>query len=508
MANATKATKAGKSAPAAPAVGSGTAAERVEVRSVQRTLTLGAIVSIIFFTVSGGPYGLEDLMGGSGAGMSLVLIVLIPLIWSAPIALMCAELSTTLPAQGGYYVWSKRSMGPFASFCQGWWAWLTTWVDMALYPVLFVEYLSFFVPALGQGAARKVVMVIVIWTFTALNLRGSSAVGGSSRILGVILLMPFLLMIGIGLVKGLTNGFPRNPFAPFKLQGQGTFASLTGGMFVVMWNYLGWEGVSTVAGEMKNPRRDYPRALLISIPLITIVYLLPTLVGLAYAGTSDIEWTSGAWSVVAKQVAGPWLGYFMSACGMASAIGLFTGLLMVNSRVPFVMGRDGYFPKPFMRTNKNSAPVVSLVVSAAIYSIVVLIFNDFEALAAVDVMLYSAVLTLEFASLLVLRKREPRLFRPFKIPGGWFGAIAVLVGPAAVIAVAISGQIADVGVWEAIGKAVILMATGPLLYPVARWWKRSRNLPDDPTLFDTGDLAEDTDVNAILETVETGGRHA
>lgn len=94
---------------------------RVEIRAVQRTLSLSAIVGIIFFTVSGGPYGLEDVMG-SGAGMGLLLILLTPLIWSVPIALMSAELATTLPAQGGYYVWSKRSMGPFAAFTQGWWA--------------------------------------------------------------------------------------------------------------------------------------------------------------------------------------------------------------------------------------------------------------------------------------------------------------------------------------------------------------------------------------------------
>jgi amino acid transporter len=466
---------------------------KVEVRTVQRSLSLAAIVSIIFFTVSGGPYGLEDVVGGSGPGMAVLLIVLTPLIWSVPISLMCAELATAMPSQGGYYVWSKRALGPAGAFCQGWWAWLTTWVDMALYPVLFADYLSYFLPLFGaetgDGNARKLVMIAMIWLFAFLNLRGSSAVGGSSQLFGILLLAPFVLMIGIGLFKGITVGFNHNPFLPFTLPDQGIFPSLTGGLFVVMWNYLGWEAVSTVAGEMKNPRRDYPKAMTIAIPLITLVYLIPTLIGLATAGSKEVEWTSGAWSKIAELIGGPWLGGFMSAMGMVSAIGLFSALLMVNSRVPFVMGRDGYFPRGFMRTNANSAPWVSLVVSAAIYTLVVILFNDFEALAAVDVLLYSSVLFLEFGSLIVLRIREPGMRRPFKIPGGWLGVFLVCLGPTAIIAVAVKGQIDDVGVWEAVGKALLLMATGPILYPIARWWKLKNKIPDDATLNDTGDIA-------------------
>ncbi len=463
---------------------------QVEVRSVSRTLSLTAIVSIIFFTVSGGPYGLEDVFGLSGAGAGLLLVIITPLIWSAPISLMCAELATAMPSQGGYYVWSKRALGARGAFCQGWWAWLTTWVDMALYPLLFVQYLAYFWPAVGpEGSvfAKKGVMLVMIWVFVMLNLRGSGAVGGSAKVLGVLLLSPFVLMIVIGLYKGIVNGFPNNPFVPFKAKGTSTFGAMTGGLFVVMWNYLGWEGVSTVAGEMKNPRRDYPRALSISIPLITLVYLIPSLIGLAYASTSKVEWTAGTWTTVAEITAGKWLGVLMSVMGMASAIGLFAGLLMVNSRVPFVMGRDGYFPRNFMKLNKNRAPWVSLVVSALIYSAVVLLFNDFEALATVDVMLYCGVLFLEFASLLVLRAKQPELARPFRIPGGWFGAIAVLVGPLLVVAVAIKGQVDDVGLWNGLLKALVLMASGLLLFPIAKWWKTKNAYADDPTLFDGPD---------------------
>lgn len=467
--------------------GGSAAPPRVDVRTVQRTLSLSAIVGIIFFTVSGGPYGLEDVMG-SGAGMGLLLILLTPLIWSVPIALMSAELSTAMPAQGGYYVWSKRAMGPFAAFSQGWWAWLTTWVDMALYPLLFLEYFNFLFGGVRdeEGAITmtgRLLMLAFIWAFTLLNLRGAKAIGDSTKLLGFLLLLPFVLMVVIGLYKGVTGGFEYNPIKPFTTPGESTLTALTAGIFVVMWNYLGWEGVATAAGEMKNPRRDYPKALLISIPLITVVYLVPSVIGLAMVGTENVEWTAGAWSAVAEIIGGHWLGLLMSTMGMVSAIGLFSALLMVNSRVPFVMGRDGYLPRAFMRTNAHSAPWVSLVVSSAIYSLVIL-YPNFEALAVIDVTLYSGYFLLELAALVVLRIREPDMHRPFKVPGGWPGIIILCVLPIGIIVIALAGQVQDAGWFGSVGAALLAMSTALVLYPIARWWKLKKGYPDDEALFE------------------------
>jgi amino acid transporter len=425
---------------------------------------------------------------GSGAGMGLLLIVVTPLIWSVPIALMSAELGTALPAQGGYYVWSKRAMGPFAAFSQGWWAWLTTWVDMALYPLLFLEYWNYlFCQARDDTGAitlfGRLLMLAFIWAFTGLNLRGAKAIGDSTKVLGFLLMLPFVLMVVIGLYRGATEGFAHNPVQPFGLPGQSVLTSLTAGIFVVMWNYLGGEGVATAAGEMRNPRRDYPKALGISIPLITLVYLLPSLIGLAVVGTEGVEWTAGAWSQVAEEVGGPWLGWLMSAMGMVSAIGLFSALLMVNSRVPFVMGRDGYLPRAFMRTNRRSAPWVSLVVSSAIYSLVIL-YPDFESLAVIDVTLYSGYFLMELASLVVLRIREPRLRRPFRVPGGWPGIVLLCAFPLLVIVIALSGSVQESGWFSAVGVALMAMATALVLYPLARWWKIKRGYPDDETLYE------------------------
>jgi amino acid transporter len=459
----------------------------IEVRQVKRALGLGSLVFIMFFTVSGGAYGLEDVIGSSGPGIGIFLIIATPIVFSLPSALMVAELATAMPVEGGYYFWVKKALGPFWGFQEGWWSWLTSFVDMAIYPVLFVEYSAYFFSAFGTGHTlnRWLLGFGVIWVFTGLNILGSKVIGDSSKIFGVIVLLPFVLMTVIGLFK-----MQFNPVSPLTAGGESVTSAFSLGLFVVMWNYLGWDGLSTVAGEMKDPKRDYPKTLLISLPLITACYLLPTLVGLAVVGDSKIEWTAGAFTQIAEAIGGKWLGVFLAGAALVSAAGLFASLLLSVSRVPFVMGEDGYLPKALLKVHpKYGTPWVALVVSSAIYSIFIL--GPFQSLVVVDVTIYAGALALEFVALIVLRITHPNMKRPYKIPGGLFGVITVAVLPMAVIAFAVWAQIQDVGLVQAVGWAALGLATGPPLYFVARFFKRRRGeeerdveveFEDEPTL--------------------------
>ncbi len=448
--------------------------QRPEVRVVPRTLTLGALVFIMFFTVSGGAYGLEDVIGSSGAGMGLILIIITPIIWSLPSALMVAELATAMPVQGGYYYWVKKALGPFWGFQEGWWSWLTTFVDMAIYPVLFVDYSAYYFDVFAENElARWLLGAGVIWFFTLLNIRGSKLIGDSSKLFGFIVLAPFAIMTILGLFQ-----MDGNPFQPFTSGGEGISGAFTLGLFVVMWNYYGWDGLSTVAGEMKNPRRDYPRTLLITVPLITLCYLLPVIVALAVVGTEQVEWTAGAWGPIAEIIGGKWLGSFLNAAALVSAAGLFSALLLSVSRIPFAMGEDGYLPKGLFKVHrKYGTPWVALVVSSAIYTI--FIIGPFQALVVVDVVVYSFALMLEFAALVVFRIKYPTMKRPYRIPGGWPVIVLVVLGPVLVLGVAIFSQVRDEGLFNALGLAMIFLATGPLLYPVARYLKRRRGEPEE-----------------------------
>jgi amino acid transporter len=242
-----------------------------------------------------------------------------------------------------------------------------------------------------------------------------------------------------------------------------------------MWNYMGWDGLSTVAGEIENPKRDYPKAIVILIPAITLIYLLPTLVALAVGGADDIEWTAGAFNVIAENVGGRWLGVLMTVGAIVSAIGLYSAWLLQYSRIPSALAEDGYLPESISRLHPRfGTPVRAIVVCAVICSIAAL--GPFQTLVVVDVTIYAFALLLQFVALIALRIRHPNMRRPYRIQGGWTGIVFVTLGPIFVLFVAIYFQVLDVGLVQGIGWALIAMATGPVAYYLLRPAKRRRGV--------------------------------
>lgn len=469
-----------------------TAPPPVDVRTVTRKLGLGAIIGIIFFSVSGGPYGLEDVVGSSGAGMGVLLIVLTPIIYSLPIALMVAELATLMPVSGGYYQWVKEALGPFWGFQAGWWAWVASWFDLAIYPVLFVEFSAYFLPWLETESVaglpvKWLVELAFIWAFAGMNMAGSSIVGDSSKLFLVIVLAPFLLIVVIGLFK-----MQANPVTPFVPEGLSPIEAFGAGLFVIMWNYSGWDGLSTVAGDIDNPRRNYPRALAITIPMITLIYLIPTVVALAVVGSQDVEWTAGAFTVVAEGVGGRWLGLFMSFAAVVSAIGLFSAWLLSYSRIPFALANDGYLPPALVRVHPHrGTPVRTITVAAVICSVVTfwasLDENSFGQLASLSVLVGGCVIMLEFVTLIVMRRRYPDLVRPFKVPGGDAVPYLLITLPALVIVTAVYFTVLESGWMGGIGYALIALSTGVVAYLAFRGSKARRGI-DKRVDFETGEL--------------------
>ena len=476
----------------------------IAVQVVKRQLTLLPLIGLMFFTVSGGAYGLEDVVSASAPGMAIILIVVTPLIWSVPAALMVAELSTALPVEGGFYQWVKIGLGKFAGYLEGMWSWLTTWVDMALYPVLFADYLSqTWYPGGAAGATpildlgfvtfdtHWLLCLAVIWPFAYLNIRGAKVVGDSSLGFMYFILAPFAIMVLIGIPKLIIDGTnPFHPFTPHNVSALGAFGA---GMWVVMWNYLGWDGLSTVAGEIDNPRRNFPRALAISLPLITLCYLLPVLAGLA-ASTDWQAWTAGYFPILAGNLGGSWLEYWLTIGGLVSAVGLFSALLLSVSRIPYVMAYDHYLPKGLTKEHKKyKTPWVAIVVCSLIYSLFTL--GPFASLVVVDVFIYSLALLLEFAALIVLRIKYPNLPRPFKVPGGWPVIALITILPVLIILFAVYQTIQDSG-WSAMYLSFGAAALAPLSYPFAKRFLKKDN-PDAPL----EDVDYDFEKRAVVERV-------
>ncbi len=438
-------------------------------RPPARKLALLPLVAATFFIVSGGPYGTEDVVRKAGYGGALLIFLLVPLLWSLPTALMVAELSSALPQEGGFYEWVKRAMGPFWGFQEAWLTLAGSIFDMALYPSLFVFYLSHFAPALAAGSRPAYLGLSMILACTLWNVWGTRAVGSGSLAFGVVLLAPFAVLTLLA--------FAGHPAA-------GTFASTAGlgradwlgAVLIAMWNLMGWDNPSTIAGEVERPQRSYPVTMAASLLLITVVYLLP-LAAVSHTGIDPRSWTTGGWVDLGRRFGGEWLAAAIALGGVISAFGTFNSLMLSLSRLPVVMTEDGYLPAAFARQHRRTRmPWVAISVCAVCWA---LAFGlGFVALAVMDVLLSGLSVLLEFAALVILRFREPGLERPFRIPGGLAGAIAVCVTPTALLVMAFVRNAAQAaGPFNALALDLVLVAAGPLVFFLSRRRRQSAAVP-------------------------------
>ena len=428
-------------------------------------LGLGPLVAVMYFIVSGGPFGLEGLVGSVGPALAVALLVVTPLLYSVPEALLVGELASMLPVEGGYYVWVKRAFGRFWGFWNGWLSWVYSLLDMAIYPVLLLQYLRYFAPGLGRGTSWLIACAM-IWGATWLNLRGTRFVGSVSGAFVGTVLAPFAVLILIASTRWWVVGHGWSFLVAPGAEGRTPFLGALGiGVSQAIWNFSGWDNASTIGGEIEDASSTYPRALLRAVPLVAVVYVLAIVPVLAVTRAAD--WSDGAWPNLASTVAGPALGAWIAAAGMLSAFALFNAMLLAYSRIPFVLAKDGLLPRALARTDALGVPRNALLVSAVAYSIFAMI--PFGGLLAGDVLLYTAALTLEFAALLRFRHAEPELRGAFRVPLGIPGLSILAALPLLLIvsAVALEIRSEEIGLPGVI-TAVVLAVAGPIWYLLRR----------------------------------------
>src|SRR3954465_7860705 len=414
-----------------------------------RSLTTLSLVFILYFSTSGGAYTTESLVREAGPGLALLILLLVPLVYSLPEILIVGELASMLPEEGGYYRWGERAFGQFWAFQNGWLTWMDSLVDMAIYPKLFVTYLAYFWPGLPAWGIWAVGLV-VIWGATGINLAGAARVGRTSVVAGAFILTGFALVVATAFAHAT-----HVPWHPFAAPGRTGGAGLAVGLSIALWNYIGWDNASTVQGEVRDASRSYPRALSFALPLVIAGYLLPLLAALA--ATDWTTWSEGGWPAVARAAGGrfgPLLGAWIALGGMVSAVALFNALLLAYSRIPFVMAGDGLLPAPPARTDSRGTPRNAVLFAAIWYSLFMLV--PFSGLVVADVLLYSMALMLEFGALLALRRREPALRGAFRIPLSTAGVAALAALPLAVLLLVVALSFADgeYGVPAVLGAAV------------------------------------------------------
>jgi amino acid transporter len=433
------------------------------------------LIAATYFMVSGGPYGLEDIIGKAGYGRALLLLALVPLVWSLPTSLMVGELASTLPEEGGYYCWVRRALGGFWGFQEAWLSLAASVFDMAIYPVIFVLYLGRIEPAWTAGGRGTLWALAVVVLCAAWNLRGARAVGEGSVGLFCLLLSPFVVLTAAGLWKGLVGahhglGAFRGTFiwlkAPMWLKAPAVGADFAGAVSVTLWNYMGWDNASTVAQEVVEPQRNYPRAMLVAVGLVALTYVLP-LAAVGLAGIPAAQFSTGAFTDAARELVGPWLALCVVLGGTINGFGMFNALMMSYTRVPYALAEEGLLPKGMTRKTAAGVPWVSVVLCSVGWALALGL--SFERLISIDLVLYGGALVLEFVALVVLRVKEPELVRPFRIPGGVWGTVAMGVGPTLLIGFALWAARGErVAGLPALGFAAIVAAAGPVIYLLAR----------------------------------------
>jgi amino acid transporter len=388
-------------------------------------LTLWPLVAATFFMVSGGAYGTEDIIHGAGYGRGILILFLTPILWSIPTAFMVGELSSALPHEGGYYAWVRRALGNFWGFQEAWLSLVASIFDMAIYPTLFVAYLVRLFPWFAVGHRGLIVGLVVVAVSVVANIAGVRLIGLSSLWFFVVLSAPFALIVLLAPFKiGALSHVATAPNA--------STVGLVGGILIAMWNYMGWDSASTIAVEVKHPQRTYPRAMLLSVIIVALSYILPAS-AMWLTGISPSAFETGSWADLAAFVGGPALRVALVAGGLISALGMLNALVMSYSRLPLAMAQDGLLHGVFARVHsRTQAPWVAILVCGAGWALCLGL--GFERLITLDVLLTGASVVLEFAALLALRLKEPQLARPFRVPGGIAGAALIGVCPTLLLA--------------------------------------------------------------------------
>jgi len=415
------------------------------------------LIAIVFFTVSGGPYGLEPLLTYAGEHGALMVLLITPLLWDVPAIFTVLELNAMMPITGGYYKWVKYALGTKWGFYEGWWTWLYTFVDLAIYPVLFVQYASFFFPDL---AAYKIpICLTIIWASAGLNILGIVPVGKVSLFLSAAVLAPFVVLFVVAFYHhtgSVSVAAPSISGIPFP--------SLGMALYTVMWNCLGWDNTTTYAEEVEKPIRSYLISIFSAFVLVIVVYVLAIWVA-QLSGIDHAVLTDKGFPALGVLIGGHWLGALIALGGMASTLGIYAAVLLSVSRVPQVMSDDALLPAKLNKLHSRfQTPYVSIIICSIIVSLMVL--WTFADLLIIDVTVYGAGLSLEYIALIKLRVIEPETHRPFKIPLNIAGLCLIVILPACVYFIALAGAISSTA--EMVKPAVFAIAA--LMSAEVVWW--------------------------------------
>jgi len=283
------------------------------------------------------------------------------------LALVFARLGRAYPRTGGPYAYSRRAFGEFVGFQTAWGYWIAIWAGNAAIAVAFVSYLSTFWAALATNALLAAgVAVAAIWLLTWVNALGVRQGGWVQAVTTILKLLPLLAIATVGLF--FIDG---GNFSPFNASGGSAFGAITAVAALTLWAFIGLESATVPAEDVEDPKRTIPRSTILGTVLAAVVYVLGTVAVMGVIPAATLAGSNAPFADAAKEMFGGWAGDAVAIGAIISAFGALNGWILLQGQIPMAAARDRLFPAVFARTGRGGTPVVGLVVSSALVTLLI-----------------------------------------------------------------------------------------------------------------------------------------
>lgn len=394
-----------------------------------------------------GPYAATSVVAGTMIGTAIFVVPgimlkhlgspwLVLLVWvlagflSLFGALGYAELGAAIPEAGGEYVYLRRSFGPLLGFLYGW---VQFWVgkagSIAAIAMGFMIYLGYFSPGLSapiwhaslgglelRVTGLQVGAALLIALLSGLNIIGVRHSGAvqtvftASKLVVLALVVILAFTLGEGSFKHLTTTVATSSEQSF-------VAGFGLAMVSALWAYDGWNNLSMVAGEVSNPQRNIPRALIVGCVLVIVVYAVTNLAYFYVLTPAELAGTEKAAAEAARRILGAAGGAFVAVGVMISAFATLNGSILSGSRIPFAQARDGLFPRFLANIHPRSHTPAWAIIAQALVAGLLALSGQYESLFTKVIFAEWLFYMLVTAGIFVLRRREPALERPYRTWG-------------------------------------------------------------------------------------------
>jgi APA family basic amino acid/polyamine antiporter len=351
-------------------------------------------------------------------------------------AVSVAELGAMIPRSGGFYVFAHRALGNYAGFIVGWSDWMSTCATIALISMVVAEYTGVLFPNLATH--QKAVALVVTLFFALLHWRGVLWGSYTQNVTSLIKVLAFTAFAIIALIHPPASTPATTSTLPVPL-GAALFTAIIIALQSVLYTYDGWYGVCYFGSEVRNPKRDVTVSMFGGVISVVVIYVLINLALLHLLGLARMAGDELAVGTAAGVVFGAYGDRVIRVLAIISMLSTINAYTLSAPRTLYAMSCDGLFTHHGRTVNKGGTPTITLLISTLV-GILFIVSGTFNQVLAVVAFFFVSYYTLAFISVIVLRRREPNLPRPYRVWGYPWTTLIVIAGSIAFLVGAIKGD--------------------------------------------------------------------